>query len=556
MLAYLRVQLLHKIRGLDPRNHNEGKKQSKGVWAFIGIGVLMLYLYGILVFMEYMLFDTLTKTPIISAMQPEYILLMAAFLASTFITLIYGFFSVNSTLFFSQDISSIAAMPISGRSVLTVRMASTWAGDALLTLLVVLPLSIMISLKSGFDALLLLKVLIISLCVPMIPLAIDMVLSFLLIRVSALWKRREGMTVVATFVLMFAVIFFNLKITEFSDEEISQMLIKLLVGEQSILNLILRNYPPLQWAADGLMQSGLAGWASVGLFAAVSVGVIALVIWLFGKDYLNLAVKQSEIRTVMDKGERKLRGSGDVRSPRKSLFMQELRELFTVPAYASNGLAGMIMIPLMIGAMAFALSSDGMLGEALEGLQSILTGEIVYAIMLGLGMFGSSVSVASTGVSREGITHEQRKTFPVTGLDHLLPKLWIGMLMNGFSILLLAVVACVILPKFIPWIVMGFLASQLASFILNAIGLCYDAAHPKLNWRTEQEAMKSNFNSMIVFLGSLAMLGIGVGVVFLVIWLGGTFLHGLLALTALLIIGALACWRLLTRTGVKSYYLH
>ena len=555
MLAYLRVQFLHKLRGFT--FNQSGKKAGKGktILAALGMTVLMLYLYGVLVFLEYMVFDTLTSMPLLSLMKPEYVLLVAVLLASTLLTLIYGFFSVNAQLFFSDDVAGVAALPLSGRSVLTVRMISAWVSDALLTLLAVLPLAVMISLKFGFDALLYVKLIVICACVPLIPLTVDMLLSFLLIRISGLWKRREGITVIATFLLMFLVIGGELMLSGMEEEELSQMMISLLIGEKSIVNVLLANYPPLQWAADGLMKTGADAWLSIGLFVLVSVAVFAVAIWLLGNRYLPLAVKQSEIRTSLNKGERKMKG-GEERSPRKALLMQELREIFTVPAYVTNGLAGVIMIPLMLVAMGVALAQTGEIGEFLDVVSRYLNNEIMFAIVAGLGIFASSISIASTSVSREGATHEIRKTFPISGLDHLLPKLWTGMIINSIALVVVDVAAIVVLPKFWLGTLLGFLVAQIANFALNALSLSFDAAHPKLNWKTEQEAMKSNFNTMIVFLESLALIGLMAGVVFGVVKLGGTFATGLLAASLLAAGMAVLSWMLLSRKAAKDYFLN
>ncbi|MBE5780020.1 MAG: hypothetical protein E7331_11915 [Clostridiales bacterium] len=562
MLAYLRVQLLHKLRGFGlGAQSNEKKSKGKTILSGVGITVLMLYLYGIVIFLEYMIFDTLTGMPLLSVFKPEYVLIMAVLLVSSLLTLIYGFFTVNAQLFFSDDVSSVAALPLSGRSVLTVRMISAWASDAFLTLLAVLPLAVMISLKTGFDAILYVKLLVICLCVPLLPLTVDMILSFLLIRISGLWKRREGVTVIATFLMMFLVIAGQLKLQGMAEEELSQMLMSLLVGEKSIVSLILANYPPLQWAADGLMKTGTAAWGSLALFVAVSIGVFALAVFLLGKGYLPLAVKQSEIRTVLNKGERRMKGSGDARSPRKALYMQEMRELLTVPAYVTNGLAGVIMIPLMLGVMFFTVMQTGEMGEVFQLLNQVLNPEVVFAVVLGLGIFSSSICVASTSVSREGQTHEMRKTMPISGMDHLVPKLWVGMTVNSIALVVIAVAACVLLPDFWLAVTLGFVMSQVASFLLNALSLAFDAAHPKLNWKTEQEAIKSNFNSMIVFLEALGLLVLLGAVVFGVIKLGGGYSQsmfgiGLLAVCFLLAGLAVLSWMLLSKKAAKDYYLH
>ena len=57
--------------------------------------VLMLYLYGVLVFLEYMVFDTLTSMPLLSLMKPEYVLLVAVFAYLLFLVAFHKLITVS-----------------------------------------------------------------------------------------------------------------------------------------------------------------------------------------------------------------------------------------------------------------------------------------------------------------------------------------------------------------------------------------------------------------------------------------------------------------------------
>ena len=73
------------------------------------------------------------------------------------------------------------------------------------------------------------------LLIPAIPVALTTLLAFALIRVSALWKRREGGTTVMSFVLVALIIGAEMSINMSLDEgEMAQIATSLLLGQGSL----------------------------------------------------------------------------------------------------------------------------------------------------------------------------------------------------------------------------------------------------------------------------------------------------------------------------------
>ena len=104
MLAYLRLMLQNRIASMRPRNlQREGRGKLKVGMSYLGYGLLALLLYGMVIFLEMMLFEA-----VISIGEPRAIIAIA-FLLCTAVTLIYGFFNVVGLLFFNKDNGFIAA---------------------------------------------------------------------------------------------------------------------------------------------------------------------------------------------------------------------------------------------------------------------------------------------------------------------------------------------------------------------------------------------------------------------------------------------------------------
>jgi ABC-2 type transport system permease protein len=83
-------------------------------------------------------------------------------------------------------------------------------------------------------------------------------------------------------------------------------------------------------------------------------------------------------------------------------------------------------------------------------------------------------------------------------------KVYTGMLLSSFGIVLLAVLA-VIMGIDILTALLALVLSLLAISAGSLVGLLIDASRPKLDWINEQQAIKQNLNVMLHMLVGLLM---------------------------------------------------
>lgn len=551
MAAYLRMLMQNRLAAFKPGSYaKDGKSKAVAVLKVIGFALLMLFLYGSIAFVEYMMFDLLNRV------GQGNVVIGLALLGCTMITLLYGFFHVNGTLFFSKDTSFLSALPIHSGTVLAGKMLSVAVGEAGVSLLFCAPLVISYGIASSAGIAYYVKSFLAFALVPVLPLIIAMLLSFVLIRISGLWKRREGVTTILTFVLLIGILAAEFSLQTISEDEITKWLLSLLVGRQSLANLLLRNIPWLQWANDGILTAGANGWWLLGLFVLVSLTVAALAIWLLGGSYMKLAIRQSEAIGQVNRGKKRAREHTGERKPVVALMWQEVRDVLTVPVYATNSLTGMIVMPLMICLALFSPGEAGGLGEIKE-LLGFVPGGAYLAVATGiLSMMGAMCMASSSAVSREGKCHELRKTYPVSGAMQLRAKVYMGMVLNVAGMALVTILLCVLLPAFWMESVAAALCALPLAFLLSIVGVIVDAHHPKLNWKTETEAMKQNFNTMIGMLLSLVLVALLVGAFYLAMQWGLGWYGSLAVVIALaLVLDALALlW--VNTLGGKAYLAH
>ena len=542
MLAYWKLLMRDRLMALAPSGRRrEGQAAWKAVLGWAGMTLLAVSLFAMAVLFEMVMYDQA------KAMGEPQAVIALAFLACTLMTLIYSFFYVISLLFFGRDCAFVGALPIPSHGVLLAKLATVLAGEIGLTALVCLPLLIRYGVETGAAADYYVRSLLGTLFIPGIPVAITTLLSFALIRISALWKRREGVTTVMTFVLVAAIVGVEMSINMNMDE-----------GElaQAAAELVLGAFPPLQWLTTAATGSGLHAWGQAALYAGVSIAALALVVALCGGGYMRLALRQAEVIQRVNSGSRRRSAGWRVHTPFWALYRQEMREVLTVPTYATNCLTGVVMFPVLLVVMAVGIGreTDGM--ALSEVVAQFVPKSIYLAVAAGFLALTCTMGLAvSTAVSREGARHDMRRIYPVAGSVQLGAKLLMGMTFNLAAALVSAVALWVLLPGM--WLeTLGALAvSQLFSLLWCLMSLLLDVYHPKLKWKTETEAVKQSMNAMISMFGGMILIAVLVGAAVLLTLWGWPVSAALGADVVLLALLDAALWMVLSRRASITYCL-
>ena len=199
------------------------------------------------------------------------------------------------------------------------------------------------------------------------------------------------------------------------------------------------------------------------------------------------------------------------------------------------------------------------IGENTEGLAAFLEtipGALTVAAVAGIVCFMGDMNPAlSTAVSREGRGHAFMLGLPIPVRTHIQSKLIVGYGLTALGIVITGIAFVMIAPPVRLEAVLGCVLALLFCYIIACLALARDLKHPKLNWVTEQEAVKQNFGTLISMLISLAMLvalgGLSyllIGVVNIGTWGYFGIMFGLLAA------GCLGVRAWLYKAGEKYYY--
>ena len=502
MPPYVRLLLKTRLKSFNPfALFGLDKTKKKKVFMAFGLLLYGLMMAGYLIFMEYHLFQAFVQLG-----EPETMLAVVVVISSLLIVFL-GFFYLLSELFFTKDLAFVSALPISSRQLMLAKLLRVWMGEALIALAMCLPVIIMYGIHAGKGVAYYLFSTMLTLTIPLLPMIVVTLLSFVLVRLSSLWKHREALTMVFSVAFIFLVVFGQMQLTSsINSENPADIMQQLAQSQHALLQGMSSFYPPAAWFAGAMMSNGLDGMLQWVLFAGVNVGALLLATYVLGGSYQQLAIRQSEARIRADASLKRVRGTQAVRTPLRALYRRELKEIFSSPTYALNCLVGGIMFPVMI--LFFSLSKQSGMSE-LAGIVPMIEGLKPIFLVAGssalFALAGSMNMGVATAVSREGKRHSFYVTLPVPTKDILLSKLLMGVTIALLISLPMAIVLAVLLPSLALPIILGFVLAQLFMLSNAIISLHRDIKHPKFGWKSETEAIKQNWVAAMSMFGGMAI---------------------------------------------------
>ena len=552
-----RLMLKNMAASMNPFNgmYENGQKKRRAILRVFGIAALALYGLGFIVFLEVEIFnliESMTASPMGMLPDQKAIVPAMAILMGMMITLVLGLFQGLSELYQGKDAPFLAVLPLSSRQVFAARLTSLYVCELLVNLLLMGPAFVLYMIRTRSVLPVALTGLPVFLLTPVIPLCIVALLSALLMRLSFVSRHRESITLILSMLIAVA---YAAGVTMFSNRSTGGQgafagLVTGLMQENGLMNQMLRVFPPAQWAANGL----LGDMPKLLLLLGVSAAAVCAVVALVGPGYLDQALSTTEQTVVTRKSRGRV--SMEAHSVLRTLHALEWKQLLRTPSWLYNGLAGVIMFPLMIGIGMFTGLSGS--PEGLEGIRVLLAGvDPAYIVAFGAALLcmGSMVNpVVSTAISREGGNWPFALSLPVYQADRFMAKLLAGMEINLICSVLIAAVCLVLGRLSVPAVLGALLLALIVDWAVAAASLWVDARHPHFKWMNEMEAIKKNFNQVFGMLIWLAFVALCVGAGILCWRFGPTgFMLGILGMAMLqAILSTMLLFSVAPRTAVLS----
>ena len=549
-LALLRLQLLTRFADLKPKNLKNALKEKRGrtVGMMIAFIFLFVYLGVILYIIETKALDFLTE------MKMGDLLLDLAVVLSTAGTLIMAFFFIMSSLYLGRDSVFLASLPIKPRMLLGAKLAQIWVSETLIDAVILLPACILYGTRVGVSADFYIRMVLVWLLIAILPICIAAFFSAFLVRLSALWKHREMFMTVGGIALFVAYIFLMMNVGGVTGDsaESGKIIQEFFLNNSARISGMTKVFPPAGWAAEGLMGD----WGQLALYAAVSAAAAALVISVLGIFYRKLSLLQSE--TPQATGKKGIQ-KGSIREGNafRACVKREILTILRVPSYAINILPISFMPVLMVVMMGVMIGRS-MGPEGTESIQNMLSGlsnsALIMCILAAVVAYMAGMNPAlSTAVTREGKGHDFIKALPVSARTLIYAKLAVGCGLVTIGVIAAGIGLLVFVPGFLTETILAIVLCLVFCFGCGCFALSRDVKKPKLDWVTEQEAVKQNFGVLIAMLVSWGVLAALALLCYLMISAGWGLIPVFAVLLAVLAALAYGAYRLLMK-NVDRYY--
>ncbi len=554
-LALLRLQLLSRFADYKPKNLRKAMEEKRGktVGMFLAILFLIGYLGVILYIVETKALDVLTPAAGAPAEADlRNLLVILAVVLSTGGTLVLAFFFVMSSLYLGRDTVFMASLPLKPRTVLTAKLVQIWLSETLIDAVILLPACILYGTRVGVSADFYFRMVLVWLIVAILPVSIAAILSAFLTRLTALWKHREIVMTVGGFALFIAYMILMMNVGSITGDsaEGGEMLKKFFMDNSVRISGMTSYFPPAGWAAEGI----LGDWGKLALYAAASFGAAALVIGVLGIFYRKLSLLQAE--TPQASGRRGIQ-KGAIREGNafKANVRREFVSILRVPSYAINILPIAFMPLLMVVMIGFSMNRGGSNGQAAFISIGQTSSAAIMCIMAAVIAFMSGMNPAlSTAVTREGKGHDFIKALPVSPRTIIHAKIAVGFGLEVLGVIAAGIAFSIQVPGFVIETVMAIVLCLLFSFAASCLALSRDVKKPKLDWVTEQEAVKQNFGVLISMLVSWATLAALGALGFVLVTSGWTLIPVFAVLAVILALMSFGAYTLLMK-NVDKYYV-
>lgn len=481
------------------------KKKKQGKGSKILIALLYIYLLAYMVFMAIWFGRMLFPGVIIAGMDS----LTFDFLFSIFsvLVILYGFFFTFSTLAFANDQERLACMPFKRGEILVSRFVFIVAQQSLLPLLIGSPLFFTYAYYKGLGWTFYVKTVFSLVLLNIVPVAVLVILSIFLMRLTPLAKNKDRFMIIAQVVLVVLIMAISFG-SSYSSELISETgAMDLGFLKNNALGRLKYVFPNIVPLKDFLLQDG-----AVAFFGLLKVLLLSAV-FVFAAYLIANSLYSPEVSS----GTKKKSHRQSKRASRKAvvpkgkfaaLFSKEAKLVLRNPTILTNNVISVFIFPLLMivpillneevreGGLQALLAMRPAATEFFQGLDS--EGSLLLISIAGMAAaiiayaFVGVNSLNTSAMSREGEQISYSMIIPCSYTKQYAAKSLLAILISMPIYLLLFIVAIVFFRiPFKLWII-PMLIYFLASINANLIPLLLDVWHPVLDWENEIYAIKSN----------------------------------------------------------------
>lgn len=499
-LTSLTLTLINEHYGISKKWYTYVVKKQR-LWEAALIGGAVIALIASLIPLYSELLNPLMRESIKMGMGK--LMLSNAFLYSSIFGLFLGMFTLISSFFFSKETAALIPLPLKPAEVLCAKLFTVTIDQLVVSLFMLAPVIVLYGINSNMRAGYYITGIIVFLFSQLFPMLLVSIIIFPLSSVVKFNKNKDFMIFFISTVVLVGVIFGQYYLNQFAMNQTtaglsSQDMAKLLADPDMFINKISMAYPPAFLALNALTRSGVSGILWLLSYIGVHLAAFLLVLWLADRFYFSTYSELQENAA----GKKKLSDNEfekvfSVKSTvYHTLMKREWRYFLRVPAFSFNGLANVVIFPILL--IVFAAGAYNV--PEIQALMTFIDQykELVVPVGSLLAALAGSMSLLpASAFSREGKLLRELKTLPVSPTDVIKAKFVHSNLISGVGVFCSAI-AVGFITKIgwleVLWIIV---TGYLLTIFLNNLQMIVDTAKPMLEWDNPIKAMKQNINGLL-----------------------------------------------------------
>lgn len=533
------------LMGSDMRN-GKGKKGASG-------NKIIRLITGIILFVllaACMSFINLPFYMVLKEIHLESLLLVLNYSGMAFVIFFFGIFYVMNVFYFSKDIDYLLPLPVNPDTIIASKFVVTLLYEYFIEGIILIPCTLIYGIGSSVNPLFYLYSVILMLFLPILPLALALLISMLVMPLVNLSKSKDFFKMLAGVIGVVFAFGFNIVIRMVSGKSDAQFSNNI----KNISKTAGSVFPGGRIATEALINSNsFYGFLQLIIFVLINVLSLVIILSLSKAFYLKGIVGLSESgskRKAMNKEE--LSKSVGRRSIITSYTIKELKLIIRTPAYFVNCVLPDLIWPLVIIIPIFFGSSQNN-GPSKDQLIKLFGSSSNYPIILSIsaafGLFIGAMNVVTcTSISREGDNFFIMKYIPVSYKQQITAKLFSGIVIAVVGQILLVITACVIMKLPVYMGILLTIVGVLGTIFSATIGILIDIVSPKLQWDNEQKAVKQNLNVLFAVVPALI---VAAATVIAVVFTGATIMVTFISILIIYLIIDFVAYKLVCEKGAE-----
>lgn len=498
---------LNSLNSLQGFKRQKTDSTLKKFGAYLLIGVLIVYLAGLVYFPSKYIIESMVKMG-----QPSLVIT----LVNSFTPMAVIFFSIASIpgiFYFSKDIESYIPLPFKAWEITAAKFVTAYLQTLVSISVLIVPIFFNYFTIVKPDFLFIITAIVTTLILPIIPLAISLLIVAVLMRFVPFLKNKNLYVYLSTAIILIPTFILSFSLSSINENmDIAKVFYDSLVAmDDSIFKTFSLFLPTSKMMTLAMVENKvLLLILAIGISLIIALAVIILIQPLYFESVIGLNEESSKKRRLrlneMDEHTQ-------VKSFKKSFMIYDLKTILRTPIFAMNYFSALIiipiagLIPLFVGDLSFKVifSSLGIFKDKIHEFFYVLPlieqWELLALVGLAIGVLIANFESSSfTAISREGISMKQFLSFPIKFSDIAHAKAQLSIIFSLIYCSIFLLFGIIIARPRIDSLLIFTYTLILGIIISTYLAIAVDTSFPKLAWDTEQQAVKGNFIQVLVML--------------------------------------------------------